>query len=363
MKDSYHSVMSESSKSTEEKVILPPVKKRCCTQFILSIMCICLPIVMIIFLLQILQEIKYLLIVLIIFCILLLIVGVIRMCLFGCFSYCFYVRKHDGWTAKISTFLKFQIPAIEKMRWTFIPVDESKRTRTLICSFGGGAMRVALQTPLEFKNTLAAANIQCDQLYVMDPNMSWYMSDPFHNWNGFQYHQNKLEEITREYEKVMFIGNCLGASGALLFSHLADRVLAFSPHIDFTIITSSLNPYKIGSLLNIKRTIRSDFKNIIEKSCSNCPRKQRNPRVQIGDKKIQDSEIGENGIYIYTNMRPMDQQQSYLLNNLPRVHVHTYKECTVEVMNELGSVPRWLKKKGELASLIANHYTQLIGNL
>lgn len=64
------------------------------------------------------------------------------------------------------------------------------------------------------------------------------MQDPEGKWNGYTYYSNVLErQITKHkeqknYKKVCFLGNSMGASAACLFSHMADAVLAFCPQTE-----------------------------------------------------------------------------------------------------------------------------------
>ena len=47
----------------------------------------------------------------------------------------------------------------------------------------------------------------------------------YHEWHA------RLASVTQRYSKILFLGDSMGASGALLFSDLATAVLAFSPQV------------------------------------------------------------------------------------------------------------------------------------
>ena len=47
----------------------------------------------------------------------------------------------------------------------------------------------------------------------------------YHEWHA------RLASVTQRYSKVVFLGDSMGASGALLFSDLATAVQAFSPQV------------------------------------------------------------------------------------------------------------------------------------
>ena len=69
-----------------------------------------------------------------------------------------------------------------------------------------------------------------DQLYVLDPTgMSFYQ-------HGIATFERQLRQCLVPYKKVVFLGNCMGATAALRFAallrHQQDTVLAFNPEVD-----------------------------------------------------------------------------------------------------------------------------------
>lgn len=76
-------------------------------------------------------------------------------------------------------------------------------------------------------------NVTFDVLFVADPSQSWYQKDSHGNFDGFREYERRIHMATRPYDKVSFVGDSMGGSGALLFSHLAtESVVAFSPQIN-----------------------------------------------------------------------------------------------------------------------------------
>ena len=93
-----------------------------------------------------------------------------------------------------------------------------KEERSIIVSFS--SLGDYLIRP-EFKRTLEGLAV--DKLFVMDPACSWFMNDPSCRWQGYSYYERKIEEITGPYKHVIMLGDSMGGSGSLLFSHLCPR--------------------------------------------------------------------------------------------------------------------------------------------
>jgi len=73
-----------------------------------------------------------------------------------------------------------------------------------------------------------------DVLFVADPAQSWYQKDDSGNFGGFSQYESRIKVASKAYKRVSLIGDSMGGSGALLFSHLASEsvVVAFSPQVD-----------------------------------------------------------------------------------------------------------------------------------
>ncbi len=48
---------------------------------------------------------------------------------------------------------------------------------------------------------------------------------------GFGYYRRRIAEFSARYEKVLLLGDSMGATGALMFSPLATSVHAFAPQV------------------------------------------------------------------------------------------------------------------------------------
>ena len=95
----------------------------------------------------------------------------------------------------------------------------------------------------------AAAAVHCakvgfDVLYVCDSTRSWYGGDGFENQDMGEKSQiawrAAIGEVSKRYEKVIHLGDSMGASAALLFADLADCSLAFCPQVD--LVEASIRP-------------------------------------------------------------------------------------------------------------------------
>eukprot|EP01104_Vermistella_antarctica_P020366 TRINITY_DN8694_c0_g1_i1.p2 TRINITY_DN8694_c0_g1~~TRINITY_DN8694_c0_g1_i1.p2 ORF type:complete len:355 (+),score=85.23 TRINITY_DN8694_c0_g1_i1:1494-2558(+) len=98
---------------------------------------------------------------------------------------------------------------------------------TLIVSFAGAALKIGGFPRQEFRRTLSC--FEADQLFLMDPEQSWYLNDPTRQWKGMEYFNERLAIITKQYQHVMFIGASMGAEAALFYSHHATRAVVFNP--------------------------------------------------------------------------------------------------------------------------------------
>ena len=116
-------------------------------------------------------------------------------------------------------------------------IGRSKRLIVAFSSLGNGLVRH------EFGGSLAKINNQlytdglyddvCDVLFVADPSQSWYQKDSRGTFDGFEEYEQRIQAASMPYEKVSCIGDSMGGSGALLFSHLStESVVAFSPQVD-----------------------------------------------------------------------------------------------------------------------------------
>ena len=130
-------------------------------------------------------------------------------------------------------------------RFELVESDTATATSTLVVVFsslGNGVIRPEFRGSLKppapgaEENAAAATPVaaEYDVLYVIDPARSWYSQDPRCNWSGFAYFEAEisLRIANGGYNHVLMMGDSMGGSGALLFSHLATRVLAFVPQCE-----------------------------------------------------------------------------------------------------------------------------------
>ncbi|SHE88416.1 Uncharacterised protein family (UPF0227) [Psychroflexus salarius] len=102
-----------------------------------------------------------------------------------------------------------------------------KGSDVIVITFGGIKMGIGMPR-FEFKNILIKYN--CDQAFIIDPNQSWYQ-DGINSKPNFESLKSEIENIIRDYKKVIFIGNSMGGFAAIMFGALlnVDRVISFSP--------------------------------------------------------------------------------------------------------------------------------------
>lgn len=120
--------------------------------------------------------------------------------------------------------------------------DGSTRAPVLVVSFGSapgvpnwGGLLKKLQ-----KNVRDGDSY--DVLYVCDVDRSWYASSDasgdqeleFERWSA------PLREACEKYERVLYVGDSMGASAALMFAEHATKVLAFCPQVD--LYAASIRP-------------------------------------------------------------------------------------------------------------------------
>lgn len=130
---------------------------------------------------------------------------------------------------------------------------------TLVVAFAGGAMLMGGIPMLEFGKTLQMLNV--DYALVSDWRHSWYM----HPVCEAEL-QVRLAPLLPRYKRVVLIGNCLGATGALLFASYAHKVLAFAP---LTSLKHAAGWYWINSL-RFPKQLRESLEKRIEESVSKC---------------------------------------------------------------------------------------------
>jgi len=108
------------------------------------------------------------------------------------------------------------------------------RAKHLVVAFsslGNGVVRHEFGGSLAKLNNRGDATV--DVLFVADPAQSWYQKDDRGYFDGFSQYERRIKAASRPYKHISLIGDSMGGSAALLFSHLAtDSVVAFSPQVD-----------------------------------------------------------------------------------------------------------------------------------
>ncbi len=78
-----------------------------------------------------------------------------------------------------------------------------------------------------------------DVPFVADPSQSWSQRDDNGRFGGYAQYESRIRAASQLYSRISLVGDSMGGSAALLFSHLAiDVVVAFSPQVDLKRDTS-----------------------------------------------------------------------------------------------------------------------------
>ncbi len=134
----------------------------------------------------------------------------------------------------------------------------SSGSKVLVVAFAGGANQIGAIPRLEFAATLAAMHV--DHVLVSDWKQTWYL----HTEASLR---AQLEPVTHQYAHVVFVGNCLGATGALLMADLAHVVIAFGP---LTSLRHARGWYAINSTWRVEESVRREFDARLSKAVAAC---------------------------------------------------------------------------------------------
>jgi hypothetical protein len=98
-----------------------------------------------------------------------------------------------------------------------------------------------------------------DVLFVADPSQSWYQKDSHGKFSGFQEYEKRLRIAAKPYSRISLVGDSMGGSATLLFSHLAtDSILAFSPQVN---LSRDGEGYHHVSRDDVTQLVREEFRN------------------------------------------------------------------------------------------------------
>ncbi len=153
-----------------------------------------------------------------------------------------FLLRHLHWTSLKAKFDIFILgcEASPELRWTYVQrTPGGPLSHKLLVAFAGGAVRVGGLPLAEFGRTAMALHDN-DVLLVTDPTQLWYLRDE-PRW------RREFSALFALYNgRVMLVGNCLGATAALLYRDLAQVVVAFQPQT--TLTSGPWNLYRLNAL-------------------------------------------------------------------------------------------------------------------
>lgn len=181
----------------------------------------------------------------------------------------------------------------------------------------------------EFVGSLA--DLACDQIFLTDPSQSWYMKGTRQDWRGYEEVKAYIEKHAEGYERVMCIGNCLGASGALLFSSFAHMTVAFNPHVNF--VVQDRAKLWLGSSL-LPRRIRDSFHELVAEGVRH----------------------SKGVVEVHVGACPLDIAQAELLKKyVPEDHLEIIRHPWRQ-----SNLPGELKKRDELFPMVHAAYQRML---
>lgn len=149
-------------------------------------------------------------------------------------------------------------------------------------NWGGLLKKLKIDVDARGKNNLggagafAAAAVHAakqgfDVLYVADTARSWYGGDGFGNGEQEEMAwRAALGQVANKYEKVIHLGDSMGASAALLFADLSDISLAFCPQV--CLVEASIRPgrsavwmkrYETSLIAAVKRCVETNNGHVV----------------------------------------------------------------------------------------------------
>ena len=162
---------------------------------------------------------------------------------FGIDQYQFeHVKKSAHFTSVSETPQFAPAGYFKLVRWHGSSAAEKQNAPVLIVSFGSAPGVPNWGGLLKKLGKNIGKGDTYDVLYVCDVQRSWYMSNDmsvnqdaeFERWN------THLRNACAGYERVLYIGDSMGASASLMFAEHATRVLSFCPQVDLYL--SSIRP-------------------------------------------------------------------------------------------------------------------------
>jgi len=192
---------------------------------------------------------------------------------------------------------------------------ESKRGVLLVAFAGGGVRMGGIPLP-EWRKT--CSKIQgIDYLTVVDVHQKWYLQG-HHRW------RERFRATFARYERVVMIGNCMGASAALLFADMADAVIAFAPQ---TCLVRAKGKYWLNGL-RCSAEERRCFNGWILERAAACPD-------------------------VYVRYSP--KKDTYFAGFLPEGMARIEEGC------DEANVPLWMKRQGTLVPFVEETIRRVCG--
>ena len=123
--------------------------------------------------------------------------------------------------------------------------------KILIVCFGGMALQFGGILPFEFLNYLSSEYVdKCDLYFFIDKNQCWYHKGIQDITNNIDESVIYINDIIKNYEKVLFMGVSAGGYGAILFGSLCNNVNNVISFIPQTILNNPINS-EYSNLKNI----------------------------------------------------------------------------------------------------------------
>jgi len=126
-----------------------------------------------------------------------------------------------------------------------------KGNKNLICCFGGCALKMGGIPPFEFVNYLSSVYPdKSDLIFYIDKDQCYYHKGIKEISNNIDETVIYLNNIIKNYEKIIFMGTSAGGYASILFGSLCnkvDHVIAFIPQ---TILTFPIDK-KYSNLKNV----------------------------------------------------------------------------------------------------------------
>eukprot|EP00667_Euglena_gracilis_P004228 EG_transcript_4248 len=206
--------------------------------------------------------------------------------------------------------------------------DPARPAAVLVVAFGSapGVPNWGKLLDLVAASMAEADGVPFDVLFVADPFRQWYGAGTAFSSHGRGQHSTlgpegqhvtgaeflrRIGEVAQQYRRTIFLGDSMGATGALLCARWAHAVLAFCPQLDFE--TASIRPRYDGALF------RAMWHDIAE-GVRRCPGR----------------------VMIHTGTWQHDEDQAKLVGHLPNVELVVHDIDTHRVALALNQCGRLL---------------------